>query len=75
MQTSAQRRGGVNGLPDKPRFTVREMARLWSVSERTVYRWIERRQIVAEHTHGGAYRIPREYVVSGPTEGEALSLR
>jgi excisionase family DNA binding protein len=61
-------------IPNKARFTVTEVALYWSVSRRSVYFWIERRKILHERTPGGAIRIPRECVVSGPPDHPAESV-
>lgn len=56
----------MNTIPEKPRFTVAEVAFYWSVSVRTVYFWIELKKVVPERTPGGSIRIPRESVLAGP---------
>ncbi len=52
-------------IPNKPRFTVSEVAFYWSVSPRTVYLWIEVGKVVHEHTPGGAIRVPRKCILEG----------
>jgi excisionase family DNA binding protein len=50
----------MTDLPDKPTYTVTEIAFGFSVSKRTVYLWIETGKVKTVRTPGGSIRIPRE---------------
>lgn len=53
----------MTGIPNKPTYTVTEIAFGFSVSKRTVYLWIKNNRIKTVRTPGGAIRIPRESVL------------
>ena len=50
----------MSDLPDKPTFRVSEIASYFSVSERTVYLWIEHKHLETIQTPRGQWRITRE---------------
>jgi excisionase family DNA binding protein len=45
-------------LPDKPLLRPDEVAKFWSVSVKTIYRWIDT-GIIQAVKKGGTVRIPR----------------
>jgi len=47
-------------LPNKPKFRVDEVAGIFGVTPKTVYRWIEEQRFEVKRTPGGGIRIPRE---------------
>jgi excisionase family DNA binding protein len=59
------RRGGSQVIaaasePEGRWMSLREFARFWGVTDRTVYRWIEDKRLpenIVEKTPGGQYRI------------------
>jgi excisionase family DNA binding protein len=50
----------MTDLPDKPTYTVAEIAFGFSVTPRTVYLWVQTGKIKTVRTPGGSIRIPRE---------------
>ena len=46
-------------LPNKKQFRADEVASLFGVTTKTVYRWIEEEKLKAEKTPGGQLRIWR----------------
>ncbi|MFH0980865.1 MAG: helix-turn-helix domain-containing protein, partial [Planctomycetota bacterium] len=49
----------IPGLPDKPTYRISEVAAYYSVTERTVYLWIQHGQLKTEVTPGGQIRVTR----------------
>jgi len=54
-------------LPDKDLFRVDEVAEYYTVSVKTVYRWIEKGALISIKI-GGIIRIPREAILSCETD-------
>jgi len=50
-------------MPDKSRFSPKEVAEIFGFSTPTVYRWIEEGQLKAYRIAGRAIRILREDVL------------
>lgn len=50
----------MDGLPNKPTFRVSEVAWYYSVTERTVYLWIEHGHLKTIKTPRGQYRVTKE---------------
>ncbi len=51
------------GLPEKPLLRADEVAKIFSVSIRTVYSWHQEGRIDAVKLPGGGIRIPRTCVI------------
>jgi excisionase family DNA binding protein len=53
----------MKGLPDKELLRVEEVADYFSVTNKTIYLWIENDHLVAEKIAGSVVRITRESVL------------
>lgn len=54
----------MNQLPEKELLRPDEVARFWSVSVKTIYRWIEL-GIIPGIKKGGTVRVPRKHAKKG----------
>lgn len=54
----------IDIIPRKAVFRVDEVARLFDLHERSIYRWIEEEKIKAVKLPNGQYRIRREWILA-----------